>query len=720
MRACIFRHLGGNVAFYQIVAKMKSSVKAMLVGLKRTAVRRPGSVVTQAMGRRRVFHAYDFGDDTMVLEKGVLSGMDAHASVLLAEKSDLRHCARGHLLTVTQGNHSVAALPLLGGKFWDLANVPAAKRSDTLTRAILCANVVAGKLEISQRDVSVAKLVKLDGWLTGTLGCSLADVVMADRNPLTIEHYCKCGQEWRVKPLAWTDAEMRVALAASRKKISTDVTYYHNARGVHLFSYPEFHRFASLAESDWEKFRASLREMVSVFEGNQVSFMRFPKYHGHHEIELFGVKRGEAIVHIVPELEKLMEGIALGRTDQHAAAARMGEIDALFKSMLSRPEFADESSKQFTSTLYMYLTGEIYSVLGEGATPQFDDRRTALPGATFVNGRATMHPGADSRSEVLLSNIRALTSKDEIVEYANIFELRNDDGETCPIGKGKTREIEYKMNLRPLTTSLIEKRMSHAGKGYGSYLIARVEAFKSIGVNLSDYHLLRRRFRKDERTEDYFIRGRCDGDPLAYIPANYFRQMGEYASESDEDREVVLQLAFLMGDAAAQNMTMLKYDPVAKSPLYGVGKEIYRFDFDIKLGRIMPASVACCSVRGSFGWPDLSRTDENLETMVGFYFGAFANTLAEYAAAHPSVPRAELADSFFAGFDHLTNALAWKLTMMRDEFESFAPNVPRRYKFAEKWGFAIWALERRARRMALMRRRFDEMVAAAWQGAGDA
>ena len=52
--------------------------------------------------------------------------------------------------------------------------------------AVLCANVVGGKLELSQRDVPVAKLVKLDDWLTGTLGCSLADVVMADRNPLTI------------------------------------------------------------------------------------------------------------------------------------------------------------------------------------------------------------------------------------------------------------------------------------------------------------------------------------------------------------------------------------------------------------------------------------------------------------------------------------------------------------------------------------------------------
>ena len=83
------------------------------------------------------------------------------------------------------------------------------------------------------------------------------------------------------------------------------------------------------------------------------------------------------------------------------------------------------------------------------------------------------------------------------------------------------------------------------------------------------------------------------------------------------------------------------------------------------------------------------------------------------------MPRDQLAESFFAGFDYRTNALAWKLTMMRDEFESFVPDVPRRYRFAEKWGFAIWALERRARRMAAIRKRFDEMIAGQW-GAHDA
>ena len=692
---------------------MKSSVKAFLFSLKKVARRRPDRVEIVAMGRKRYFRAYDLGNDTVVFERGVWTGLDAHASVLIADKADLRHGSRGHVMTVTTGNHSVAALPLLGGRFWNLASVPAARRSETLMHAVLCANVVNGKLEVSQRDVPLEKLVAFDAWLTDSLGCSMADVVMADRNPLTLEHYRRLGQEWRVKPLAWTEDEMRAALAASRKKISTEVTYYHNARGVHLFSYAEFHRFAALASSDWPLFVRSLQEMVNVFEGNRVSFMRYPKYHGHHEIELFGVKRGEAIVRVVPELEKLMEGIALGRVRQAAAVARIAAIDALLKSMLARPEFAEENDPLFISTLYMHLTGEIYSVVGDGSTPQFDDRRTALPGATFVNGRPVMHPGADSRSEVLLSNIRALTSKDERVEYANIYELRNDDdGDDAPLGGGKTREVEYKTDLRPLTTSLVEKRMSHPGKGYGGYLIARVEAFKAIGIGLPDYRLLRRRLQNGAGNVDYFIRSRCDGEPLSDIPVNYFRPTGECSADSAEDPAVVRQLAFLMGDAAAQNETMKKFDPETSSPLYGVGKEIYRFDLDLKLGRPMPSSVSCCSARASLGWPDLARTDDNLWAINDFYFAVYARVLGEYAARHPVVPLAELADSFFDGYEHRSRAIAWRVTVMRDEFAQFAPNVPRRYRFAEKWDFAIWALGRRVLGLPRIRRRFDARIAA--------
>ena len=96
---------------------MKSSVKQFLVRFRTEGQRRAATVTTRATGRRRTFTAYDLGEDTFVFEKGVWTDLDAHASVLLARKSDLRHGARGHVMTVTTGNHSVAALPLLQGQF---------------------------------------------------------------------------------------------------------------------------------------------------------------------------------------------------------------------------------------------------------------------------------------------------------------------------------------------------------------------------------------------------------------------------------------------------------------------------------------------------------------------------------------------------------------------------------------------------------------------------
>ena len=118
-----------------------------------------------------------------------------------------------------------------------------------------------------------------------------------------------------------------------------------------------------------------------------------------------------------------MEAIVLGRVDNAEISRRAKAALALYESLLTSPEMADEESKAFVETLYMHVTGEIYAVMGEGSTPSFDDRRTARPGATFVDGRAVMHPGADDRSEVLLSNLRGFMAKDERVEYANVYEV---------------------------------------------------------------------------------------------------------------------------------------------------------------------------------------------------------------------------------------------------------------------------------------------------------
>jgi len=613
------------------------------------------------------------------------------------------------VLTLTTGNHSVAAFPLLDGRFWKLSSLASDRRGDVLMHSILCANVVDRSIEISQREISTPDLVAADEWLLGTVGFGMQDVVMLERNGATLEHYRRLGAEWRVKPLAWTDAEMKVALAASKKRIASPLNYYHCSRGVHLLSFSEFRRFASLAESDPCQFVRGMRELVSVFEGNSSSFTRLIKYRGHHEVEFFGLRRGLALERLIPELEKLMEAIVLNRIGQLGVIQKIQEIVALYESLLTQPELADDTSKAFVSTIYMYVTGEIYSVQGEGSTPAFDDRRTALPGATFEDGRPEMHPGSDARTEVLMSNLRGMMSKDEMIEYANVYELRGDSEDDSPLGLGSTREIVYKTNCRPMETSLVEKRLSQKSPGYSSYILARIGALRGLGVALSDYYrLLRPRAGMHGVTRgDYYIRRRCEGEPMESIPANYFRSM---EGSSEEVKDVVLGLAKLMGDAAAQNMAMKKFDAKTESPLFGVGKEIYEFEYDLIRECVVPKRVSTCSIRGSFGWPCLDFTDENLTGMANFYFGHFAHAVKLYAAAHPVVTMNEVAESFMNGFEFRTRAMCWHVSVMRDRFESFDPPVPKTYAFAAKWRFVLWSLERQERRLELFKQLFFRKV----------
>ena len=121
---------------------------------------------------------------------------------------------------------------------------------------------------------------------------------------------------------------------------------------------------AGLASTDFKAFKTALAELVDVYEGNETSFARQPKFHGHHEIEFFGLMRGSAIEKIVPRLEELFADIA---TEPDRAPGRIAEIDTQFRALLTRPEFADENSPAFAESLYMNLTGEVYAVSGEGA-----------------------------------------------------------------------------------------------------------------------------------------------------------------------------------------------------------------------------------------------------------------------------------------------------------------------------------------------------------------
>lgn len=69
------------------------------------------------MGREWAFEAYDVGPDTFIFEHGIAS-RDRRPSITIVEKCHLRHRGRGRVFTMTSGNHSVAAFPLLDGRFW--------------------------------------------------------------------------------------------------------------------------------------------------------------------------------------------------------------------------------------------------------------------------------------------------------------------------------------------------------------------------------------------------------------------------------------------------------------------------------------------------------------------------------------------------------------------------------------------------------------------------
>ncbi len=664
----------------------------------------------------RTFCRYDWGSDTFIFEKDAWLRENEHLPILVVRKDALSRGREGYVMTLTTGNHSVAAIPLLKGQFWNMGSVAPARRSQVMKESVVCSNAVSGRIEISQRDVPTEVIREVDEWLQRQ-DFGLDEVIMAERNDATLEYYRSQGQEWRVKPLAWTRREMEFALQASRTSITSALRYYHSAKGVHFLTYTEFHKLTEWVAQDYAKFVACLKEMVSIFEGDVRSCMRTDKFGEHHEIELFGVRRGTALDRLVPALENLMEHITLKRLPQNEVSMRLRLIDSLFSVSLERPQLADETSKDFIETLYLHLTGSVYSGQSNQMAPAFDDRRTALPGATFLGGRPAFHPGADYRTRVMLANVGPLLSQDEVIEYANVYEIRLT-GE-APLGSGVMREIVYKTNRSPLCTSLIEKRLKLTTPGYGSYMLARVKAFKALGVSFGEYRLLIRPDNDNEkgREANYFMRNRCPGEPLEGIsPSQYYRK-GDFGVDGmQEDKDVVLRMGALLGDAAAQNLVLKKYLKETDGTIscrFGKGKEIFEFGCDSMMGREMPMRVMLCSMRGALGWPDLSETDENLDRLFNFYFGQYAEVLYRFWESHRQVVSLdEMAEQFFTGFQVKTREMKSNYVARREQFDGFEPAVRKRFAFKRHWRFALWSLERQENRLAALRTLFMEKVRA--------
>ncbi len=685
---------------------MKNFPYQFINRVRRDARRRREPVTLQTVGRTSTFVAYDWGNDTFIFERDIWKHRPPRAPVLIVPKNQLAPCLEGYVMTVTAGNHVVAAVPLLRGDFWNLGRVPKRQYNEVLLRGMVYGNLVGNTLEISQRDVLAWRVYDVDEWLRG-LGWPLSGVVIADRVDATLEYYRRMGQEWRIKPLAWTRDEMDLAIRSSRARIHSRLNYYHSVKGVHLLSYREFSRMAAWAREDYEAFLTALTEIVGTDGELRDSLMRIPKYHGHHEIELFGVHGSRAIDSLVPELERLHGEIEQGRCQQDEAIRRIEWIQRRFYQLLENPELADEEHDMFAGSIYKHLTGEVYYGNSGQVIPAFDDRKTALPGATYRGGKPEIHPGADKRTLAILDYVQSMLSHGECIEYVNVYELRLENH--TPLGRGPTREIVFKTNRRPVCMRLIEKRLAHHGTGYANYMLARVQGLQSLGVAYGNHYLLARHDRQAGEVH-YYIRERYPGNAFGSIARNQF-QKTDPVRGMVYDPPPILMVAALMGRAAAQTLAVKKYIPESRSVHFGEGKEIIEFGFDVQLMREMPLRVRLCSVRGTLGWPRLERTEENLLQCFELYLQSFAVAMIgfwrEYADA---VKLSQVRNHFLDGFAAATRELHWSYISRREQFDLFDPDVRSKFRFKAKWLFALWSLIQQQERLPWLRSRFNEIM----------
>lgn len=668
---------------------MRDFAYKFIARVRQQAKRKSTTATVKSAGKERVFVAYDWGTDTFIFERDVWKLKPQRAPVLIVRKDALIDGREGRIMTVTSGSHSVAAIPLLNGMFWNLGRVADKTRSSVMTNSVICSNIVGDNIEISQRDISTAEVHAADEWLRG-LGWSLSNIVLAERTDGALDFYRRIGQEWRIKPLVWTRSEMDFALAAAQTRIHSDFVYYHSVKGVHFLAYPDFAAVAKRFEDDFAGAAACIDELVKPSEVGDIPALRDPKFRNHHEIELFGIRDRNAVERIVKMLEDFdAELPGLGK---EAAVEKISDICALYKSSLSFPDLADKTTELFVQSMYRHLSGEVYSGMQDQIVPAFDDKKTALPGVTYRGGKPDPHPGADDRTLALLEYVHSLLSEGEIMEYANVYELRLGDLD-LPTGKWPTREIDFKTNRRPISVQLIEKRLAHHGIEYANYMLVRVQAFQALGIAYGDHHLLARQERATGDTY-FFVRNRYHGYAINSISNIRFkRPTGENGAYVDFP-ESVLATAWQIGRAGAMTLTVKKYIPGPNPVHFGEGKEIVEFGFDMKFRCEMPVRIHLSSIRGSLGWPCIDKTSENIAICFETYAEAFADTIVQFWHEHSRVVTLdEVISNFNEGFAACSREIYWNYMNHRELFTQFDPGLRAVFKFQQKWPFALWAIE---------------------------
>ncbi|MGI5869837.1 MAG: hypothetical protein ACOX9C_10400 [Kiritimatiellia bacterium] len=708
------------------------------------ATRRPETVKATAWGKERTFCCFDLYDDTFIFEEGIWEDVQNKDPVVLLPKMVLgtaeeinRRRVAGNIMMISTGNHAITSLPLLTGEFWDFQPPDEDVRGDVMRHQLVCANCVGDTFEISQREVPTAAIVEMDEWLQG-LGLSMSKIVILDRVNETLEHYRRRGQEWRVKPLAWTLDEMENALRASLSRMHSCIRYYHNVKGVHFLSLPHLLDWGAKIEADFPEFLRGLNELAATTPDAPEGNLLLKKYHGHHEIEFFGVMPGIALRQIVPLVRDFHAYAHKTECSPKDARERFDAIAQAFRSALIHPDLGNDSTVAFKETLYRNITGEVYTDEHDSMARAFDDMRKALPGATYAKmlvgkrsltaGRApsqatynlslarSLHEGVDDRTIAILDAVELDVSAGDRIEYINVYEIRSVTNERVRPGDGKTREVVYKTEWNPLPIRVIEKRLALKSTGYGAYTIARTHAFRSLGIAFGQHRMLAR---QDGSAGDvhYFMRTRYPGEPFNSLPPSSFfdrdPMTGKY-NASSESKDVVRTLIMLIGTAAAENMILKKWKDGCIR--FAEGKEIVEFGYNIQYAKQMPLRIWLCSVRGTMGWPDCSMTDENFDATIAFYIPQYAQVVADYAREHPILEPQQIAEAFLDGFSGRTREICWNYTSSRERFDTYDPKIYKDYQFQPKWRFALWSLERQAaslpRICEIFRSKFDNLIGA--------
>ena len=699
---------------------MASEVQNFLKMLVAESNQRETKLTLKAWGKERTFVAFDLFDDTFIFEDGIWDHLENKDSVILVPKSvfveakpgEKKRRVFGNIMTVTSGNHAVASIPLLSGQFWDIKGVDEKQRGETLMKRLVCANVVGDTIEISQRDVETPDVVEMDDWLQA-LGCPMRNVVLIDRIDSTLQYYNKRGQEWRIKPLAWTIGEMHSAIRSSSSHIHSCIKYFHNVKGVHFLTYKNFIAWGEKIEKNYQDFLIGLTELAGTNEQYPTSNLMLHKYRTHHEIELFGLPEGVAEQVIIPELIELHRDINNNeKVFPQDVSERFNSIANTFRTALIEPAFQDEESQTFIQTLYRNITGQVYFDETYGlVSSAFDDMRTALPGATYMLGNRFIHDGADARTIAILDVLEREISHGDRIEHVNIYEIRSNS-ESVKLGEGKSREIVFKTMWNPKDTRIIEKRLAQSSTGYGAYTLARVSAFRSLGISYGRHRLIAR---SDGSSGDihYFTRARYPGIPFNKIPKMLFCVRDPVTGKYDlanESADVVRALIRLLGGSAAETMILKKYK-VDGDNHFCQSKEIIEFGYDVRYGKEMPIGLHLCSIRGTMGWEDTKQDEGNLLKMFDFFIREFVVTINRFAEEHPVLTRYDIADAFFEGFSAKTREVYWNYMNRREQFDNYSPRIYGDYRFSEKWSFVLWSLIEQRKRLDYLYDLFMEYFA---------